>query len=137
MTPACATWGLWVGREIEGHSELGRVTLFVRHGSPSEILKAVDLYERVWFCKEWKGWVIVRTAILTHKVVCLEATLDTLGTIPEDVRKAARIYLKIPVDLKRGDHVCVGPAFADEAFEIGCGRRVAPESYGGDEVLSP
>ena len=137
MTPACATWGLWVGREIEGNADLGRTTLFVRRGSPHDVLAAIDQHDRVWFCKEWEGWSLVRTAILAHKTVCLEATLDTLAAIPEDVRQAVRVYLKIPVDLKRGDHVCVGPAFADEAFEIGHGRKVAPESYSSDEVLSP
>lgn len=138
--PPCSEWNLWLGEEIEGHSQLGTVTLFVRKIPPGITLKyfedtAEQGITRIWFCKEFTDWenLIAIAEKFSHR--CLEVTPETLPLIPVAVRQWVRFYLKIPAQLWPGDHVCVGPAFADEAFEIGKGKKVTPSEYEKDKFI--
>ena len=138
--PPCSEWNLWLGEEIEGHSELGTITLFVRKIPPGITLKFFEditgqNINRIWFCKEFADWEMLTAIAPMFPSRCLEVTLDTLPTIPVAVRHWVRFYLKIPVELWRDDHVCVGPAFADESFKIGTGNKVIPLDYERDKFI--
>lgn len=138
--PPCSEWSLWLGEEIEGHSQLGTVTLFVRRIPYSITLDyfkdaAKQGITRVWFCKEFNDWPCLLAIARLFPYRCLEATMFSLTAIPESVRSQVRLYLKVPVQLRAGDHVCVGPAFADESFEIGTGKKVAPSEYEKDKLI--
>jgi hypothetical protein len=130
--PDCSTWGIWEGKEIEGTTELGVLTLFVRRGNYQKFL---DFYERVWFCKEYDNWQNILSTAKSGKSVCLEVTMETLPKVPKDVLESVQIYLKIEAKLKENDHICIGTAFKDEALRIGSGQKVFPEQYKDDRLL--
>jgi len=59
--PPCSDWGIWEGSEIEGLTQIGVKTLFVRR-LPTGLLLSVLVgklqikgmkYDRIWFCKEF------------------------------------------------------------------------------------
>lgn len=136
--PSCAKWKLWVGREIEGRIQLGVKTLFVRDASMSEIEKAIEKYQlrRVWFCFEFmqpgKMYTIFRLCSRHAKISFVaEMKYETMSTLAHySLREHLQVYLKLPeLDLRPGDHICVGPAFSDEALLIGTGHKVKPELY--------
>ncbi len=135
IKPECSVWNLWLGREIEGYTQVGEMTLFVRKADEAEILHELKKHkvQRVWFCKEFASMdVIERTLKLPMLVVAVECTLATLPLISQEVRTKAHLYLKLPVELKAGDHICVGHAFEDEAFRLGSGVRVKNKDYSAD-----
>ena len=147
-TPECAKWKMWVGPEVEGHSELGEQTLFIRDlattaqqfsAQAEELVPRMTkngTIRRVWFCKEFVNWPLLREISRHFRTSCLEVTPKTYGNVPRDLMSNCVIYLKITdFFLKPGDHVCVGPNFQDEAFKIGTGAKVSPESYAGDRKL--
>lgn len=138
--PPCAAWDVWKGPEIEGYVSKGVQTLFIRSLAKFPDIKPTDDLsflrrnsgcKRVWFCKEFTNWGLLKAIGAHFDEVCIEVEPKCLLSIPERLRRTARIYLKIvlPVALKTGDHVCVGLPFADESFEIGKGARVAPKDY--------
>jgi len=132
IKPECHDWGIWEGNEIEGTTDMGVITLFVRRGDPS---KYWDEYQRLWFCKEYQDYDMLLKAKNLGKIVALEVTPETLLVLPREVRLSVQLYLKIDAGLKIGDHVCVGTAFKDQAFMIGEGAKVEPWQYSGDRVL--
>lgn len=138
--PPCATWSVWIGSEIEGTASRGVRTLFIRSLARFSSVSATDDWafirtqskcSRVWFCKEFTQWSILRVIAKHFDEVCVEVEPQRLLCIPRNIRKMARLYLKVtlPEELKAGDHVCVGLPFADEAFEIGKGVKVNPSDY--------
>ncbi len=144
MNPECSKYNIWSGLEIEGHTGLGEETLFIRKLE----VKPADLTEqllnsftrngkrtRVWFCKEFKNWKLLKVLSNHFKTVCLEVEMGTQSMVPRDIYNTVTIYLKVPIMLKPGDHVCVGPAFSDEAFKIGTGKRVNPDDYKNDKKI--
>ena len=138
--PPCSEWGLWLGEEIEGHTERGVTTLFVRQlpeGFPLSYFEdSADLgITRIWFCQEFNDWEMLEAIAPLFKTRCLESTPELLVHLRPAIRELVTVYLKIPVVLRPGDHVCVGPAFADESFEIGTGRRVTPSEYEKDKLI--
>lgn len=138
--PDCSKWHVWKGPEIEGHSSKGVQTLFIRslekfpRIAPTDdlsFLRTNSKCSRVWFCKEFKNWAMIKAIGKHFDEVCIEVEPKCLLAIPLKLRETCRIYLKVilPAPLKAGDHVCVGLPFADEAFEIGTGATVKPEDY--------
>ena len=147
--PPCSGWKIWIGEEIEGSHDIGEKTLFIRAltkdvkpTSDLSFMKKVGA-DRVWLCKEllvWAAnsthWATIRKITSMFPKVCLETTPAFYTCIPEDIRKASRVYVKIDnIELKPGDQVCVGPAFSDEAFEIGKGVKVNPSAYLNDKKI--
>lgn len=141
--PDCSKWHVWKGPEVEGHSKKGVQTLFIRsldkfpRISPSDdlsFLRKNSNCTRVWFCKEFTNWSLLKAIGKHFDEVCIEVEPKCLLAIPQKLRESCRIYLKVvlPVQLKQGDHVCVGLPFADEAFEIGTGASVNPTDYQND-----
>lgn len=133
--PECAHWDVWFGYEVEGTVERRQETIFIRRLrkiSLEEVHKGHPHVYRVWFCKEFRDFVTIRRAFQYWSSVCLEVTYDELELIPEDLRRDCRVYLKIDFKLKRGDQVCVGSPYRDEAFEIGKGVAVSPSQYNQD-----
>jgi hypothetical protein len=154
--PPCSDWSVWKGPEIEGTKGVGVATLFIRSlasfkiesGKDWQWIRTKSNCPRVWFCKEFftksiKGpngeflaWDFIRAIGKHFDEVCLEVEPQHLPGVPRDIKKMARLYLKINVEqLKSGDFVCVGPTFSDEAFEIGTGARVKPEEYLNDKKI--
>jgi hypothetical protein len=143
MRPECASWEMWIGREIEGTSDLGEETLFIRKLDISrnefkenlelpKVLNRNGRIQRVWFCKEIMNWPLIREIIKHFKTSCLEATLGRVPAIPLDLLAQCTIYVKVDVRLKKGDHICIGPSYEDESFCIGTGNKVTPEQYAQD-----
>ena len=145
QTPECSKWSIWVGQEIEGaESDLGKRTLFVRHGNYGLTEKYAKLYdvERIWFCKEFFVPRGPRCEVVTRFVgkydVAVEVTPDMLEWLPREVIEKTQIFLKIPAKvnrLKPTDFVCVGPPFSDVLFEIGTGLQMRPKQYNDDIQL--
>ena len=138
MNPPCSKWQVWSGVEVEGQSQRGEPTLFIRAIPPEwnplhwqRVTKNKDgslKFKRVWFCAEFTDWEHVRFAMRTIPTVCVEVkAIDAWP--PADILKNAVIYLKLPLTLKPGDHVCVGQPFEDEAFMIGTGQKVGNGDY--------
>lgn len=142
VKPPCANWRLWSGEEIEGFSR-GTPTLFLRSLPPSFRNHPRDLtfngeFRRIWVCKEFREWEYVRLLFDIFDEVVIETTPAMLPLMPIDVFNKARLYLKVDLGdawLKPQDVVCVGPAFADEAFQIGTGVKVSPGEYHEDHFL--
>lgn len=159
--PECAKWNLWRGVEIEGQTDVGVPTLFVRNATKVEIFSALDSgykLTRVWLCEEFlKGedliemccWLLafkrglsVAVAVKIGDVITADtARLKILQkfTSKLDAMKAARfaVYYKLQLKgVREGDHICVGNAFADEAFRIGDGRKVTPDMYKDDTFIA-
>lgn len=136
VIPDCAHWRIWSGPEVEGQIDLGKKTLFVRDGfNLTDHEELLLQYQRVWFCKEFvteKNYGRIRYVIDSGRNVCIEVTTEMLETVPEDILESAQLYLKIPVRLKDGDHVCVGYDFVEEAFMMGDGQRTEPSLYNND-----
>jgi hypothetical protein len=138
MRPECANWKIWTGLEIEGSSEIGETTLFIRELVVTDLeadysfMNRGGSIKRIWFCKEFVDWPFLRVLSKHFAIVCIEATPKTYENIPKDIRSNFRIYLKVKQELKPGDFICVGPGFMDEAFQIGTGKKVTPEMYQND-----
>lgn len=130
--PECSKWKIWEGVEIEGTTDLGEKTLFVRANDPRPYW---DNYNRVWFCKEFIDYSTILEAHDLGKKVCYEVTLQRLPFIPQEVLDKVQVYLKIEANLKIGDHICIGTAFKDQAFMIGEGAKVEPHQYAEDKLI--
>jgi len=127
---------VWIGREIEGNSEIGVQTLFVRelrNGRTPESLKLAHPHiDRVWLCKELSlNAALLRAFIAQFHTCCIEIAIDgkTTPNLWQIIKAHCKVYLKIPIALNAGDFVCIGEAFNDEAFEIGTGFKVQPHQY--------
>ncbi len=131
--PACAFWKVWIGPEIEGQSDLGERTLFIRQATPARIEELISIYgpqvKRVWVCKEFTHWDSVRRLRAVFDKVVVEVNRHNVGMLPKEVFEGCQLYYKLPVELKQGDYVCVGQAFSDESFRIGKGDQVDPAMY--------
>ena len=139
--PPCAFWKIWRGQEIEGKQGVGQETLFIREFFPN--VKSMDITpailakmnrnghtKRVWFCKEFTDWEMIRELAKGFEVVCLEVNHRTFNTVPWDVRRLCVLYYKVKAKgLKRGDHICAGEPFRDEAFVVGEGVKVTTSEY--------
>lgn len=138
--PPCSEWHVWVGPEIEGTQDVGVRTLFIRSLEDFPSLRPTDDLSvfrtnskcpRVWFCKEFTDWPMLRSLARHFESVCIEVEPKAVLGIPADLRRTARIYYKVVLvePPKDGDMVCIGLPFQDEAFEIGKGAKVKPEDY--------
>lgn len=144
MKPPCANWNVWKGAEVEGVSELGAATLFIRRPSPdlgTVFWQHSKGCKRVWLCKEYlktraKDELKADIAALRKygMTVAVEIMLEDVWKYSYLAPTEAVVYVKIPnADwLRKGDHVCIGPAFSDEAFCIGSGASVTPDAYAKD-----
>ena len=133
--PACASWDVWTGEEVEGTSDLGRTTLFIRRMSGIKFVSLVAAdwtVTRIWFCKEFRKWDVIREALACGYTVCVEG--NPHRPPPSDICNRVHVYWKYPLpkDAKSGDHVCMGPPFRDEAFVLGNGKRVTENDYAKD-----
>lgn len=145
--PDCANWKLWLGKEIEGDRDVGQLTLFVRdtpwelsgdsHKDFDDLMLSTRHHvirgsvSRIWFCEQFRNYEIMREAISRGFKVCVELTLRNMVLQP-DILDKATIYVKLPLQLKEGDFVCIGRPYRDEAFRIGTGTKVTPEQYAED-----
>jgi hypothetical protein len=148
--PPCSEWKIWKGPEIEGTEGVGIATLFIRSLSDFEGLTPESDFslfaqksgcKRVWFCKEFYlseptdtngkfiAWKLIEAIGQHFEEMCLEVEPQSIQCVPKSIRAKARIYVKVNVELKPGDFICVGPAFNDESFKIGTGAKVTPEQY--------
>lgn len=137
--PPCALWKVWLGPEIEGQTDLGERTLFIRQATPARIEELIASYaptvKRVWVCKEFVDWDSVRRLRTAFDKVVLEVNRHNFGAMPKELFDGCQLYYKLPAELKHGDYVCVGPAFSDESFRIGKGDQVDPAMYRRDEPI--
>lgn len=134
IPPPCSAWGAWIGGEVEGHTDIGAKTLFIRRLSHSlayyfSYAHAPHNIKRIWFCKEFTDWPKMRSFIPVFPQRVLEVGRENYHAVPHDIRDKFQFYFKVPYVLRPGDHVCVGPAFGDESFVIGTGRTVSPADY--------
>lgn len=151
--PDCSKWKVWIGNEIEGHTDLGRMTLFVREMPIGETFQSLFRLAkeahsapitRIWFCEEFFHnpirWGFCYEAVEAGFVqVCLCFVFPFYSSALEWFIKSkpyptanVQLYLKLLSDLKflrNGDHVCIGDKFADESFCIGQGKKVSPDDY--------
>lgn len=141
-------WKIWKGKEVEGTKGVGEMTLFIRSLEGYNLTEESDVAflaerskcKRVWFTKEFlvwcwaiaKNWKILENIAKHFETVCLETEPKDLDSIPLKFRKKFTVYLKVNSVLKKGDFVCVGRPFEDEAFEVGKGKKVNPKDYAGD-----
>jgi hypothetical protein len=137
--PPCSNWRSWLGLEVEGDRAIGVKTLFVRFGDVLKLLDANPDVTRVWLCKEYTA----SHSEISLTVLCRKLRLRSIDIAVEVLaqyyreylylRPFVNYYIKYDVpDLKNGDHICVGPAFNDEAFCIGQGKKVTPGDYAND-----
>ena len=136
--PPCREWAIWVGKEVEGTTNVGVTTLFIRslegfHIDPEtsdlSFFRKKTGASRVWFCREFVDWKLLKRIAKEFDEVCIEVEPKCFENIPLALRDKAIIYLKVDTPLKPGDFVCVGPAFHDESFKIGSGSKVKPQDY--------
>lgn len=132
--PPCSQWKVWLGPEIEGTKALGERTLFIRDlcaYSVTEWSRKQPTVSRVWFCAALAHFEpeVVIEATSVFKTVCAEVFAGE--SVPPQFRElGVQIYWKLDIHgLTKGDHLCVGPAYNDEAFLIGAGVKVNPEQY--------
>jgi hypothetical protein len=126
---------LWVGA-IEGHTDVGAITLFIRQATLKEIVAAWETRQhirRFWFCKEFTDWASLQFfADLGGFTLCVETTPLNFHRVPTRLREKCQLYLKLDMALKKKDHICIGPAFSDESFCVGSGAVVRPAQYSKD-----
>ena len=137
--PPCSEWGIWEGPEIEGHSQLGEMTLFVRRGNFLPILKNRN-YKRVWFCREFCDWAALHELLdspsVDGSIFAIEVTPETLSNVPSWVFKHLEVHYKWAVDPKKGDHICLGQPFNEFSFQLDTPKAsVSPDMYLGDVRL--
>jgi hypothetical protein len=134
--PPCADWILWIGKEIEGHTDIGKWTMFARGGNVlNELARCDKPIQRVWLCKEYlHGHAIPQILDLLSR--CLDRNLHTAIEVPMAEVEEYRLlynwavpYIKWNIELPVGAHICVGEPFHDELFLIGEGKRMTPAPY--------
>lgn len=135
--PPCSQWSVWIGNEIEGHSDLGEKTLFIRRDFGGSDFDLLDQVDRVWFCKEYKDYNVIKAVRALGKKVCVEVVPGGIeNALPDDIHENATLYLKMNVKgLKNGDHICVGKPFEEESFMIGSGTKVTKDQYLADRKI--
>ena len=140
--PPCADWQMWTGLEIEGHSERGAVTLFVRGGNIFKAIAENPLCKqviRIWLCKEFlfgnsKEKLISVCRTLSESgdyTIAVEVPLSQLAEYMY-LRPYVYFYIKWETHLRSGDHICIGEPFHDENFRIGDGMKMSPQPYMND-----
>ena len=136
--PECASWNVWLGKEIEGSVDIGELTLFIRNltfKADSEKAEAIKVgilklgIKRVWVCADFRQWAQLRLLLPLFEKVCIEVNADFYRMVPLDLLRTSRLYFKIPFPLKDGDFVCVGLPFEDQSFKVGSGIKVNPSQY--------
>lgn len=149
--PPCSKWSVWLGPEIEGLNQIGTRTLFVRKGDVIESLaRAADMgygqIKRIWLCKEYlmsharEDLLTLMGRIQSRNIMTSVAVEVPAHRFHEYdyLRPFVRFYIKLDIrGVERGDHVCVGPAFNDEAFALsqGLGNKVTPDQYLNDVFI--
>lgn len=131
MDAESKNWSVWEGPEIEGHTDLGVKTLFVRDNfyplERDEDKKLLDSYDRIWFCAEYIHIDVINyIADTLNKSVCYE--LNPLFK-REEISPNVQCYLKVKFNLLPKDHICVGLPYNDESFVIGTGNKVSVSDY--------
>lgn len=136
--PPCANWNLWIGPEIEGYSQLGVLTLFVRNASYDDIEYHSRTVDRIWFDTKFDDISVefIKKIKTLNKKIIFDLTLDKYYTLVQQNRfdiLDEQLYLRINnISLKTGDHIKLGSEFHEEAFEIGTGKKSYPELYYND-----
>lgn len=132
---------MWSGLEVEGRSELGFKTLFVRDATLDDIAKHAKRFRRVWFTKEFRAWYIVIGMIEGGWRVALDVPASTIHEIPLFVLKRASIYAKFPTGpaelhdpslLRYANVLAFGEPFSESFYEL---SRTAP-GVAGRSLLS-
>lgn len=132
--PKCANWSLWEGNEVEGNTDKGVKTLFIRKiVDKKEILSWLNAYDRIWFCEEFQDQDFIKQAIKIHNNINISLYVNDIDKYTKWNLKNSRVYLKIPIVLKPKDYICIGKPFEDESFEIGSGFKVKPKDYINDK----
>lgn len=145
VVPPCSKWKIWEGPEVEGSTQIGAVTLFVREGIHFPI-HVTEHTQRIWFCKEMldtlstpagfrllEGFRRVRPNI----TLAFEVPLDTLSCwLP--LRKFGAFYIKFDLSgyIKPGDTLCFGAPYNDRFHLVSAAATpVQPYDYSSDKCL--
>lgn len=135
--PPCADWKVWIGPEVEGETQRGEPTLFVREATHYKLndllLIECPHIKRVWFCEEFVETPIaefvvehvLRTLLQVDVALSIETKPDLIESwttwrksLPEALRKRISFYFRLRTDWNEGDHICVGPAYSDSIIKI-------------------
>lgn len=136
--PDCANWNMWVGPEIEGYTDLGEMTLFVRKASFDQIVDAIIKTKvwRIWFCDEFElddKELETLIRVDESKTFVIGCTYKKYLTLSKFVKENFQIYIQLnDLILKEGDHIKVGSLFYEESFMIGRGKVSNPKLYSND-----
>lgn len=150
--PACSKWNMWLGKEIEGTSDIGVRTLFVRKATNDEVLNrpflGSDDLKRVWLCKEFLALRNTKLALFLKKLekkgvtIAAEVTDSLVSVLSKSdlraIRRHCTVYYKtaLTFPLTNKDFICAGSPYSDEAFAVGSGAKVAPKQYAADIRIS-
>lgn len=121
MLPDCSKWNIWEGEEIEGSSDIGVTTIFIRDCSKEDILNLIPKYTRVWFCETFVNYDLIRLSKTICSNINVSVYIEDWNNLPQDIKGSCKIYLKIK-GLKTGDEIGVGEDFHQEFFTVGLGE---------------
>ena len=139
--PECSKWDIWYGKEVEGHTDIGEYTLFVRRGDfMPYIEKLPEGTNRIWFCKEYLFKCVFHNdfrallwAIEFFHVTCLDVPVELLRQLPRNITLQCRLYVRLgDVSLGLGDQISWGKAYNEKYIAVGEDTPIAtntPETY--------
>lgn len=143
--PPCSEWRLWEGIEIEGFTDMGVTTLFIRDATKEELDVFIPQYERIFvgsgFVKAGISPEFMQYLKSFGKKLCFEIHFEDYVKLHNegrtDIIGEHQVYLQINnFALKEGDHVKIGDFFKEEIFLSGTGMRTPFEAYFGDKFLA-
>jgi len=140
--PPCSKWNIWEGDEIEGFTDIGIETLFIRDANKKEIKKYSKSYSRIWLTNEYQkiSKKNVKFLLSLQKHICIDLTLDKYLKLKRkertDILDNFQIYIRInDLKLKPRDHIKIGDLFYEESFLVGSGKIVNTNLYHNDKFI--
>ncbi len=128
--PPNFNWRIWEGPEIEGKTDLGAKTLFIRDITPEEVAQLFPKYDRIFIGSGFVKKGISREDLAWlksfGKKMVFEIHFEDYEQLVKDNRTDIygehEVYLQINnFALKPGDHVKIGNFFQEEIFLCGEG----------------
>lgn len=128
----------WHGIEVEGCHAGRPVAVIAEALGHDESAKAVqwihDHNAVVFIADSFNAWDWLRVLLRSTEVpVCVGRMLDDIDTVPEDIRAATSLVVRVfdprLRTLRDGDQVCVGVPFDLETFVVGAGVKTKPADY--------
>lgn len=143
--PPCANWKIWTGPEVEGHTDLGKKTLFVREGLHFPLYMDATI-SRVWFCKEildllfaGEGLALLTSLKRVRPEVAFAFEIPLVDIdmyLP--LRKFGKFYVKFDLGgyISPGDTLCFGQPYMDRFVLVEhTTTKVNHEDYSKDVCL--